>query len=239
MRQTIPLAALLTVSVLAAAARADDGPQWFARWEPDGYSYPCTIEKDQDGKYYIRYSDGTKEWAPTWRVGQYNVRVGDTVYGNWLNKGLYYEGQVTSRDGQKIHIVYTDGDEEDTTIGLIRMKLNCPGARDVAGCRVFGRWSPDGYWYPGTVKEIKDGKYLIRFDDNDKAWLGEKEVVGYQPTFGDRVEGNWLGKGLFYAGKITKRLGEKIHILYDDGDEEDTTISYLRAEYDGRFASTK
>ncbi|HVS34502.1 MAG TPA: agenet domain-containing protein [Gemmataceae bacterium] len=238
MRKTIVLGALLAVSIAAAPARAADGSITFARWEADGYCYPCTIEKEEDGKDYIRYTDGTKEWAPAWRIGKANIRVGDTVYGNWLNKGLYYEGKVTSRDGDNIHILYTDGDEEDTTIGLIRMKLECPDAKEV-GCRVFGRWAPDGYWYPGTVKEKKDGKYLVRFDDSDKAWLDENEVAGYQPTFGDHIQGNWLGKGIFYSGRVAKRNGEKVRIEYDDGDVENTTISYLRADYDGRFHPAK
>jgi len=234
MSKTKIVVALLAAAVAAACARAEDAPRWFARWEADGYSYPCTVVKDEDGKFFIRYTDGAEEWAPHWRVGKANVRVGATVYGNWLNKGLYYEGTVTSRDGDRIHIVYTDGDEEDTTIGLVRMKYECPDAKEV-GCRVCGRWAPDGYWYPGTVKDIKDGKYLIRFDDNDKAWLDDSEIVGYQPTFGDHVEADWLGKGTFYGGKITKRNGEKVRIEYDDGDCEDTTISYLRADYDGKF----
>jgi Domain of unknown function (DUF4537) len=238
MRKTIIVASLFILAVSAASARAENDVRWFARWESDGFSYPCTIEKDEDGKFYIRYSDGTEEWAPHWRVGKANIRVGQVVYGNWQNKGLYYEGTVSSRKGDRIHIAYEDGDEEDTTIGRIRLKLESPDAKEV-GCRVFGRWSVDGYWYPGTVKEIKDGKYLVRFDDKDKAWLSDDEVAGYQPTFGDRVEGDWLGKGKFYSGKITKRNGEKIHIEYDDGDYEDTTISYLRADYDGKFRPAK
>jgi hypothetical protein len=238
MRPMKIIVALLVVAAATASVRAEDGFRDFARWEADGYSYPCTVLKEEDGKLRIRYSDGTEEWAPAWRVSKANVRVGKTVYGNWKNKGLYYEGTVTSRDGDKIHIVYTDGDEEDTTIGLIRMKLEHPAAKEV-GCRVFGRWSPDGYWYPGTVKAIKDGKYLLGFDDHDKAWLDEDDVVGYQPTFGDHIEGDWLGKGKFYGGKIVKRNGEKVRIEYDDGDVEDTTISYLRADYDGKFRPAK
>ena len=104
------------------------------------------------------------------------------------------------------------------------------------GRRIYGRWSPDGFWYPGTIKSVKGGKYYIHFDDNDQAWLEEGEVTTYQPVVGDRIEGNWLAKGLFYKGKVTSRRGEKVHILYDDGDEEDTTISYLRVAYDGTSA---
>jgi hypothetical protein len=96
---------------------------------------------------------------------------------------------------------------------------------------VFGR-AADGFWYPGTVKEIKDGRYLIHFDDGDKDWVDEKHVFPYTPTYGDRVQGDWLGKGKFYPGKVIKRDGRKVRIEYDDGDVEDTTISNLRADYD-------
>ncbi len=239
MRKTMMVGALLAVAAAAAPVRADDDDtRQFARWEADGFSYVCTIEKVQDGKCYVRYADGTEEWAPRWRVGPYNLKEGDDVQANWENKGLYYPGRVTSRHGDRIHIVYDDGDEEDTTIARIRLKLAAPNGKEV-GCRVFGRWAADGYWYPGTVKEVKDGKYLVHFDDTDEAWLKEKELVCYQPTWGDHVEGNWLGKGAFYPGKITRRRDEKVHIAYDDGDDEDTTISALRAAYDDRFHSDK
>jgi hypothetical protein len=230
--------ALLAVTLPAAAARAEDASRWFARWEADGYSYPCAVLKEKGDQDYIRYTDGTEEWAPAYRVGKANIHAGDTVYGNWQNKGLYYEGTVTSRDGDNIHILYTDGDEEDTTIGLIRMKFECPNAKEVR-CRVFGRWAADGYWYSGTVKEVKDGKYLVMWEDRTENWLEGADVAGYQPTFGDRVEGDWLGKGLYYPGKVVKRKGEKVRIEYDDGDCEDTTISRLRADYDGRFHPAK
>ena len=234
MRKTMIVGALAAVA-LSAPARAENGPRQFARWEADGFSYLCAIDKEQDGKYFIRYSDGTEEWAPTWRVAPYNVRVGDDVQANWENKGLYYPGTVTSRDGDRIHIQYDDGDEEDTTLARIRMKLALPNGKQV-GCRVFGRWAADGYWYSGTVKEVKDGKYLVRFDDSTQTWLDKGEVVGYQPTWGDHVEADWLGKGTYYPGKVTRRKDEKVHIAYDDGDDEDTTISALRADYDGKFS---
>ena len=233
MRKTKIVAALLAL-VAASSARAEEGTRQFARWEADGFSYACTVEKEQDGKCYIRYADGTEEWVPHWRVGPYDLKVGDDVQGNWLNKGLYYPGTVTKRNGDRIHIQYDDGDEEDTTLGRIRMKLALPDGKEV-GCRVFGRWAADGYWYSGTIKEVKDGTYLVRFDDTDQAWLEDKEVVCYQPTWGDHVQGNWLGKGVYYGGKVTRRKGEKVHIAYDDGDEEDTTVSFLRADYDGKF----
>ena len=101
------------------------------------------------------------------------------------------------------------------------------------GRRIFGRWAADGFWYSGTIKQVKEDKYLVHWEDDTENWLDEGEVTIYQPLVGDRVEGDWLGKGYYYKGRVTSRRGEKVHILYDDGDQEDTTISRLRAEYDG------
>jgi len=36
------------------------------------------------------------------------------------------------------------------------------------------------------------------------------------------------GEGTYYWGKITERNGDDIHISYDDGGEEDTTIDVVR-----------
>lgn len=45
---------------------------------------------------------------------------------------------------------------------------------------------------------------------------------------GDRVQCNWKGGGTFYNGKITSLKGNKAHISYDDGDQEDTTLNMCK-----------
>ena len=230
-KKSLGLLALVCMAA-ASATGADDGRHSFARWDPDGYSYPCTVKKREQGRLFIRYTDGTEKWVPDWSVSLYKVQVGDTVYGNWKNRGLYYQGRVARRNGDKIRINYDDGDVEDTTIGLVRMKLVHPRAKQV-GCPVLARWAPDGYSYPGVVKEIKGGKYLIHYDDGDKAWVEGRHVVPYLPTFGDRVEGNWLGKGKYYKGRIADRKGKNVRIEYDDGDVENTTIDRVRVDLSG------
>ena len=51
-----------------------------------------------------------------------NLKVGDRVSANWKKGGQYYNGKITSRDGDKIHISYDDGDQEDTTISVVRVQ---------------------------------------------------------------------------------------------------------------------
>ena len=45
---------------------------------------------------------------------------------------------------------------------------------------------------------------------------------------GDRISADWGRGGTYYWGKITKRNGDDIHIIYEDGGEEDTTIDAVR-----------
>jgi len=47
-------------------------------------------------------------------------------------------------------------------------------------------------------------------------------------AIGDRVFGNWKDRGKYYSGKVITRKGKTIQIKYDDGDEETTTISFVR-----------
>ncbi len=106
-------------------------------------------------------------------VSAAGFKVGDRVQCNWQKKGTLYSGQITSQNGDKIHISYDDGDQEDTTADLCK-----------------------------TAPPLK---------------------------VGDRVQCNWQKKGTLYSGKITSQNGDKIHISYDDGDQEDTTADLCRA----------
>lgn len=99
------------------------------------------------------------------------------------------------------------------------------------GERVLALWKADKDWfYVGTVREFKDGKYQVVFDDGDKDWVDAGNVYAEDIAVGDKVAGNFKRLGLYYPGKVTKRTGDQVHVKYDDGDEEDTTIAMLRVK---------
>ncbi len=201
----------------------------FGYWEPDELWYPAKIEKQEDGKVFLRYFDGESEWKEPAMVGRCELAVGSRVYGNWKNKGWYYAGQIARIKGEKIRIEYDDGDVEETTLGAIRMNLDAPAMRKV-GMRGLALWEADGYWYPASIITIKDGKYQVKWDDGQKSWLQSTEVFKYTVSPGDRVEGNWLNGGKYYTGVVKSKKGKRIHICYDDGDEEDTSVDMVRMQ---------
>jgi len=96
------------------------------------------------------------------------------------------------------------------------------------GSRCLSRWSGDAYWYPATVDDVKDGLYHVNYDDGDAEWRLEKHIRELRLKRGDRVFGNWQGKGRYYRGVIGDIKGEKLFIQYDDGDQEWTTAAKIR-----------
>ena len=96
------------------------------------------------------------------------------------------------------------------------------------GDTLLVNWTGDVYWYPGTIQKKEGNRYFVHFDDGDKEWTYRSKMISDDIAVGDRVFGNWKGKGKYYKGKISTRNGKTIHISYDDGDQETTTISFVR-----------
>lgn len=98
------------------------------------------------------------------------------------------------------------------------------------GDRVLADWSGDEYYYPATVVLVEEGRYFVIFDDFDREWLDADLLRDDDVDAGTSVECRWQGESLYYPGTIRKRIGNAIHVLYDDGDEEFTTIAHIRVQ---------
>ncbi len=96
------------------------------------------------------------------------------------------------------------------------------------GDSCLANWSHDDYWYPGTIIEVDRGEFHIQFDDGDREWLPADSLVEENLGIGSVVYANWKVAGTYYSGKITERIGDVIWMHYDDGDEEWTTIAFVR-----------
>ena len=92
-----------------------------------------------------------------------------------------------------------------------------------------------GKWYKATVKYIHEDNFIdVEYDDGERDFELHPECVkAIRPKNpvevsnnvalrdGDKVEGNYRGKGKWYAGKITRdRRDGTFDISYDDGESE-------------------
>lgn len=95
--------------------------------------------------------------------------------------------------------------------------------------RVLGQWG-DGLWYPATITGKVGSQTSVAFDDGDKATLSASRIRPIDWAVGTKVQCNWLGRGRYYSGTITAMSSSAaVHINYDDGDQEDTTIGRCRS----------
>ena len=95
------------------------------------------------------------------------------------------------------------------------------------GDRVLALWE-DAFWYPGTVKSVDGNVVLIEFDDGDVATVDSERVNKLDWDAGDIVECRWPYNNKMYKGRFVKKNGEKVRVVFDDGDKADLTMSVCR-----------
>jgi hypothetical protein len=111
---------------------------------------------------------------------------------------------------------------------LLLIGMTCP-VRAEDGMRMFCRWEPDGLFYEITVEKTENGKSFVRYTmDGTTEWVPDYRLGKLNIEVGDRLEARWWKDKLFYKATVTARDGDKLTIRYDDGTNEETTISLVR-----------
>jgi DNA repair protein Crb2 Tudor domain len=99
------------------------------------------------------------------------------------------------------------------------------------GDRVLAVWPAEtGWWYPATVIGVDGDRALVQYDDGDRAPVTTDELRLLRLGTGARVFGRWQAGQSYYPGQVTQTTGNAIHIAYDDGDEEWTTVGLVRVQ---------
>lgn len=87
---------------------------------------------------------------------------GDWVLGNYKNSGYWFAGIAEKIDGNKITILYDDGERETVNRSAVR-------PYDwMIGMQVECNYQGAGDWYPGTIASLAGEKIGIAYDDGDK-----------------------------------------------------------------------
>jgi hypothetical protein len=156
---------------------------------------------------------------------------------------LFCPGEILEVRGDKVHVLFEDGSEEWTRIAALRFFReeddDTQGAQPTKfasnqtfleslrrGDRVWAPWS-GGALFVGSIHDLRDDEAHIHFDDGDHGWVLLHQLLPFEPTRGMRVLVNWRMGGQYFPGVVTKGAGERVHIHYDDGDEEWTTPAAL------------
>jgi hypothetical protein len=95
------------------------------------------------------------------------------------------------------------------------------------GDRVLAPWEPE-YLYAGTVSQIQDEDVHIDFDDGDSGWVPLSELCPLQFEVDQPVLCRKEMGALFYPATVADMSGETVHVTFDDGGDEWTTVAALR-----------
>jgi hypothetical protein len=118
-------------------------------------------------------------------------------------------------------------------MGLFDWLKGKPAAKQgwKVGDRVLAKW--DAFFYPGRVRSLADANCEVAFDDGDVAWVPYGLVLAPDIRVGSKVFGRIKGGPHYLPGTVSEQKGETIQIRYDHGEEEWTSISFVRVERGG------
>jgi hypothetical protein len=207
------------------------GDRVFACWH-DLFWYPGVVVSVQDGYLHVLLDDGNQALLGPDRLRRLEIEVGEHVFCRFKGGPEFFAGEITSRDGEMVQIRYDDGDEEMTSLRLVRLLRDewfppVDVDKVQVGQRVFGCWF-DSHWYPGVVLGINGKRVHVLFDDGDQAQLTPDRLRPLQIHIGDRLYCRQKGGPAYYPCEVTKKHGEVISVSYDDGEEETTSIRLVR-----------
>jgi hypothetical protein len=211
------------------------GDRIFACWH-DLFWYPGVVLAVNGEQYHVLHDDGKQDVVTADRLRAVEIDAGERVFCRWKGGPEFFPGEITERQGELIHVQYDDGDEEATSIRLVRLQRDdwfppSELANVKEGDRVLGCWF-DSHWYPGVVLSVEGKRVRVLFDDGDQGLLTPDKVRDLDIKVGDRVACRFKGGPAYYPGEVTKKNGEVIHIHYDDGKEETTSIRLVRLPSD-------
>lgn len=97
-----------------------------------------------------------------------------------------------------------------------------------AGDRPLARWSGDGFWYPASIRKVKDGKFLVAFEDGDEEWTIAGRLLQDDIESGDRVYAKLGERGPYRLATVAGRGGGGLQLRFDDGSERAAALADIR-----------
>lgn len=208
------------------------GDRALARWV-DFFWYPATILKIGERGIFVLYDTGEQ-----WVVQENNlmplvVEEGEHLYIRPKDEPqrIYDDATVTRVDGEIIDVEYEDGEQEANTRVTRARFWRCPAGFASMPFDESDRvlaYDSDGCLYPAEIVMIDHDKVTVQYLDGPERVVTPELVKRFDLRVGAVVEGRWSGGPHYFPGKIDKVEGERVHIEYDDGEDEWTTVRLLR-----------
>lgn len=102
------------------------GERVLAWWpaENDWWYAGVVCESLANGDIEIQYDDCQRSVLKADQVRPLAMKVGMRVFARWQGGANYYPGQISTIEGNAMHVQYDDGDQEWCTVSAFRVHRN-------------------------------------------------------------------------------------------------------------------
>jgi hypothetical protein len=209
-----------------------NGDRVLGRWF-DFFWYPATILAIGTKGYHLLFDDGDQRVVQDLGLMPIDIEEGEELFIRPKNQPqrIYTSARVTRVKGEIIDVELEDGTQE-TNQKISRARLwRCPvGTGSVEydeGDRVWAT-DIDAFIYPAEVLSVENDKIVVQFLDGPERMLTPELLKSFDLRIGTPVQCRWKGGQAYFPGKITQMEGDRVHLAYDDGDKEWTTLRLVR-----------
>jgi len=208
------------------------GDRVLARWL-DFFWYPGSILALGTKGFHILYDDGDQRVVHHANLMPLTVEEGESLFIRPKNEPqrMYHPAHVTRVSGETIDVEFEEGTRETNTRVTRARFWRCPvrvtNFPFDEGDRVLA-YDCDGCVYPAEIVSINDDRVIVQYLDGPERMLTPELIRRFDMKVGMKVECRWKGGPNYLPGKLTKVEGERVHMHYDDGDEEWNSIRLVR-----------
>ena len=209
------------------------GDRVLARWL-DFFWYPGTILNLGERGLHVLFDDGDQRIVQDIMLMPLVLEEGESLYIRPKNESqrLYSPATVLRVNGERIDVEFEDATHETNTRVTRARFWRCPVGVPVInfeeGDRVLA-YDCDECVYPADVVAIEDDeRIIVQYLDGPERMLTPELVKRFDVRPGLKVECRWSGGPHFFPGTIAKVEGERLHVKYEDGDDEWTSIRLFR-----------
>jgi hypothetical protein len=224
------------------------GDRVLAKWN-DSYFYPGVVRNVSGNACLVVFDDGDNSWIHFAHIVYPDIQVGSRVFCRARGGPAYYPGTVNQQKGETILVHYDHGEEEWTSISLVRVQrpianispdsMVSPTApvkqtldlgdplKDTnwrIGDRVLAR-GLDFYWYPGTILKMGERGIFILFDGGELHVVQENGLMPLTVEEGEHlfIRPKNEPQRLYTPAQVTRVDGEVLDVELEDGTQEHNT----------------
>jgi hypothetical protein len=219
------------------------GTRVLARYQNGGDAYIAVVTQQAGGgNVNVVYADGDAEALPASALSPDSIAEGSRVQARIRSWPNFHPGTLQRRIGHAVFVRFDDGDEQWTSIGLVRTAANeiPANAREAplppstvpmgqVGAQVVANYQRAGWFYAGVVVETRaDGMLHVIYADGDREWLAAADVRADSIQPGARVQAQVPRTTQTFEATVRRRVAHAVELQLDDGQKQWLALPNVR-----------